>query len=273
MDLSKLPRLIVITGKGGVGKTSVALALTKFLKEQYKGTEKSVCYNSFDQLTNNNLCEELDLPYFEMSPAESAQAYIGKKLGSKTIASWVLKTPFFKSLFNMIPGLGMVILMGHIIEKLEKDPNLTIVLDSPSSGHALTMFESSHNFKEMFGTGLIVEDINRMHRFLYEKKLLKTYIVCLPTLMAAQEGIELKESFKKLEINQVELLLNDLLHLAPEINNKEESLPNFLKVKVNLEKEVEEEFKDHFQSQLPHFSVNSEVEMIKQLSHRMEVLC
>lgn len=273
MDISNLPRLIVITGKGGVGKTSVALALTKHLQEQFKGTDNKVCFNSFDQITNIDLCKKLEIPFFEMTPADSAEAYIGKKLGSKTVASWVMKTPFFKSLFNMIPGLGMVILMGHIIEKLEKDPNLTIVLDSPSSGHALTMFESSHNFKEMFGTGLIVEDINNMHKFLYEKQLLKTYIVCLPTLMAAQEGVELKNSFQELEINRVELILNDFLHISKEIKDKEDQLPEFLKTKINMEKEVEAEFKDQFQSKLPHLSVNNEVEMIVQLSKMMEVLC
>jgi hypothetical protein len=269
VDSSTLPRLIIITGKGGVGKTSIALALTKHLKEK----NQNVLYNSFDQLTNNNLCQKLNIPYFEMTPAESAKVYIGKKLGSKTIASWVMKTPFFKSLFNMIPGLGMVILMGHIIEKLEEDPSLTIVLDSPSSGHALTMLESSYNFKEIFGSGLIVQDIEKMHDFLYEKQMLKTYIVCLPTLMAANEGIELRENFKKLNINRVDLILNDLLHKALEIQGKEYQLPEFLQVKVNLEKEVEQEFFSHFQYELPHLSVENELEMIQKLKDHMGILC
>jgi anion-transporting ArsA/GET3 family ATPase len=269
VDLTATPQLIIITGKGGVGKTSVALALTKHLKENCR----NVLYSSFDQLTNTNLCENLEIPFFEITPAESAQIYVGKKLGSKTIASWVMKTPFFKSLFNMIPGLGMVILMGHIIEKLEKDPTLTIILDSPSSGHALTMLESSHNFKEMFGSGLIVQDIERMHEFLYQKQLLKTYIVCLPTLMAANESLELRESFKLLEINRVELILNDLLHMAEEIKDKEEELPDFLKVKVNLEKEVEAEFINNFEHELPHLSVRNEIEMINKLKDLVGSLC
>ena len=269
VDFSTLPRLIIVTGKGGVGKTSIALALTKHLKEK----NKNVLYNSFDQLTNVSLCEKLNIPFFEMTAAESAETYIGKKLGSKMISSWVMKTPFFKSLFNMIPGLGMVILMGHIIEKLEEDPSLTIVLDSPSSGHALTMLESSHNFKEMFGSGLIVKDIEKMHNFLYEKQLLKTFIVCLPTLMAANEGIELRDSFKQLNIKRVDLILNDLLHRADEIQGKEDQLPEFLKVKVKLEKEVATEFAKNFSNELPHFSVNDEIEMITKLKDEMGILC
>jgi anion-transporting ArsA/GET3 family ATPase len=269
VENSTLPRLIIITGKGGVGKTSIALALSKYLKDQ----NHNVLYNSFDQLTNTNLCEKLNIPYFETSPAESAKTYVGKKLGSHTIATWVMKTPFFKSLFNMIPGLGMLIIMGHIIEKLEKEPTLTMIVDSPSSGHALTMLESSHNFKEMFGSGLIVEDIKKMHEFLYEKQLLKTFVVCLPTLMAANEGIELKESFHKLQIDRVELIMNDVLHMSKEIKGKEEQLPDFLKVKVRLEKEVVAEFSDQFKNELPHLSAEDEIEMINKLTDYMGILC
>ncbi len=263
------PRLIVITGKGGVGKTSIALSLTKHLKEN----NRNVLYNSFDQITNTDLCRKLSIPYFEMGIEQSAQAYMAKKLKSKTIASWVMKTPFFKSLFNMIPGLGMVILMGHIIDKLKDDPSLTIILDSPSSGHSLTMFESSHNFKEMFGTGTIVEDINKMHDFLYKKQLLKTYIVCLPSLMAANEGIELQSSFSSLEVSKVELILNDLLYLTEEISQKENQLPSFLKTKISLEKEVEKEFQDFFNIKLPHLSAENEMNLINKLSLQMEALC
>ena len=111
-----------------------------------------------------------------MSTAKSAETYIAKKLSSEMVAGWIMKTPFFKSLFNMIPGLGMMILLGHIIEKLQNDPDLHIVMDSPSSGHAITMFESSHNFKEMFGKGMIVDDINRMHQFIYDEQRLRSIV-------------------------------------------------------------------------------------------------
>lgn len=267
MDSTKVPRLIVVTGKGGVGKTSLALAITKHLHD----SGVKVLYNSFDQITNEKLCEKMEIPYWEMSTAKSAETYIGKKVGSEMVASWIMKTPFFKSLFNMIPGLGMMILLGHIIEKLQNDPDLHIVMDSPSSGHAITMFESSHNFKEMFGKGMIVDDINRMHQFIYNEKRLRTIVVTLPTLMAVNEGIELGKSLNELEISNVSLIVNDAIHLAEELN-QDEDLPDFLQKKIEMENEVVSEFEGQFAKILPHLSTPNEVENIKALTKHLEGL-
>jgi arsenite-transporting ATPase len=238
-------RLFIVTGKGGVGKTSIALSLTKKLKSE----GKKVLYNSFDQEDQDALCEELDIPSIHFDLVDSARTYMAKKLNSEMVASWIMKTPFFKSLFNMIPGLGHMILLGHIIDLLEEDPDLTIVLDSPSSGHALTMFESSHNFKEIFGSGLLVEDIKRMHRFIYGENVLKTFIISLPTRMALQESKEVIQHLRDLKFEETFLVANDCLSSVLEVD---EELPEFLKTKKELEDTVIGEFKEDIFGKIPH---------------------
>ena len=269
MESNSIPRLIVVTGKGGVGKTSLAVSITKHLHD----SGVKVLYNSFDQITNEKLCDQMDIPYWEMSTAKSAETYIAKKLSSEMVAGWIMKTPFFKSLFNMIPGLGMMILLGHIIEKLQNDPDLHIVMDSPSSGHAITMFESSHNFKEMFGKGMIVDDINRMHQFIYDEQRLRSIVVTLPTLMAVNEGMELEKSLNQLEISNVSLIVNDAIHLADEFTHKQdEALPDFMAKKIEMEKEVVDELESNFTKILPHISASNEIETIKALTKHLEGL-
>lgn len=240
-----LHRLYIITGKGGVGKTTLSLSLAKKLTED----GKKVLYNSFDQEDQSELCSELSTPSLHLELEKSAEIYMGKKLGSEIVASWIMKTPFFKSLFNMIPGLGHMILLGHVIDLLEADPELTIILDSPSSGHAMTMFESSHNFKEIFGSGLLVEDINRMHRFIYGEGTLKNYIVSLPTKMALNEAKEVKDHLAELNFANTEVLINDCL--SPLLSDKED-LPEFLQIKNSLEKDVIEEYKGIATKIVPH---------------------
>ena len=252
-------RLYIVTGKGGVGKTSVALGLVKKLKSE----GRKVLYNSFDQEEQTKICSDLNIPSIHFDLIESATTYMGKKLNSELVASWVMKTPFFKSLFNMIPGLGHMILLGHVIDILEEDPDLTIVLDSPSSGHALTMFESSHNFKEIFGSGLLVEDIKSMHKFIYAKDVLKTYIVSLPTRMALQESTEVIEHLKELDFNNTHLVANDCLSPILEV---EEELPDFLKTKKELEEKVISEFEEQIYSKISHSLGESFKDVLEDLS-------
>ena len=257
------PRLTFITGKGGVGKTALALALTKSLKD--RGFK--VQYNCFDQTAHLSICQKLELKSLELDTVKSAEVYMGKKLGGQTIARWVMKTPFFHSLFHMLPGLGMMIVLGHLIDLLENDPELHLIVDSPSSGHALTMFEASHNFKEMFVSGKIVEDINRMHNFLYSQENVQVKIVGLPTLMALQESEELKKSIQQLNLKNVQLYINDTYHLSQEIQQHQskdpagKELPEFLKLKLQNERQVLENHREDVTLTTPHYS-DEKMEMV-----------
>lgn len=247
-----------------MGKTTLAMALTKALKD--KG--HNVLYNCFDQPLNKTLSKNINLPHFTLEMDSSAKEYIAKKLGSETIAGWILKTPFFSSLFNMLPGLGHMILLGHIINKLEEDPSLKIVLDSPSSGHALTMFESPINFREMFRTGLIVEDIDRMERFIHEQNRMKVVVTALPTRMAIQESMDLEASLKKRKVENFVHVLNDVLTLSPSLKDIDPvHFPEFLQKKISLENELFKDLdgKDHW-SVLPHFSEEDPSLIVKDAS-------
>ncbi len=260
-------RLYIFTGKGGVGKTTLAMAFTKYLQSQ----NLNVKYNCFHQNPERALEQELNLPTIEMRMEASAEAYIARKLSSTTVASWIMKTHFFKALFQMIPGLGHMILLGHLIDLLDKDPTLIIVLDSPASGHALTMFESSSNFKRIFKTGLIVKDIDRMQRFLTGDHNLKTHVVTLATELSLSEANDLKI---ELETNLPEtnahsdLIVNDSFQKFFENNKISESdLPDFLKQKVELEKTIVAE---HFS--LPHIDQTHPAKIVKELAQHMEGL-
>ena len=260
-------RLYIITGKGGVGKTTLAMAFTKYLQKE----GVNVKYNCFHQTPEKNLEKELNLPTIEMTIEESAEVYIGRKLKSTTIASWIMKTHFFKSLFQMIPGLGHMILLGHLISELENDPTLIIVLDSPASGHALTMFESTSNFKAIFNTGLVVKDIDKMQTFLKGPNNLKTHIITLATELSLSEAQDLKN---ELENNlpdteaHCDLIVNDSFKKFFELKDVEEKLlPSFLNQKIALEESI---VKQYFS--LPHIDKNNITDIVMDLSLLMEGL-
>jgi anion-transporting ArsA/GET3 family ATPase len=260
-------RLYIITGKGGVGKTTLAMAFTKYL--QREGV--NVKYNCFHQNPEKNLEKKLNLPTIEMSIEAGAEIYIGRKLNSTTIASWIMKTHFFKSLFQMIPGLGHMILLGHLISELDDDPSLVIVLDSPASGHALTMFESTSNFKAIFNTGLVVKDIDKMQTFLKGPNNLKTHVVTLATELSLSEALDLK---KELDNNlpdteaHCDVVINDSFKKFFEYKQVDESLlPPFLSQKIALEEQI---VKEYFS--LPHIDKANVVNIVMDLSLLVEGL-
>lgn len=262
-----IKRLYVFTGKGGVGKTTTALAFTAYLNSI---GQKSI-YLCLDKTLADRDYNSIGCPWEKIDFSECIEKYIGKKLKSRMLAKWIVKTPFFKALLNMVPGFEYLIYMGYILDdKLKPDPNLTVVLDSPSSGHALTMFEACYNFKEIFQSGVLVDDINKMLGFVYDENVLKTNVICLPTTMAMAEGMELKQQVQDLHFKDCDIHLNFSLTEIPQFN--EELAPPFLKEKIAIEREVLATYSDGITARIPFSSEQTFREIVYSMLPAMENL-
>ncbi len=264
----KSKQLYIVTGKGGAGKTTLSLALSLILLRQ----GKKIKYHCFDQAQFPQISNQLQIPILDLAVEESMKIYVGRKLHSDTIASMVLKAPFFKSTFSMIPGLGQMILLGHIIDLLEKDPDLIIVLDSPSSGHAMTMLDSMQNFKNIFHSGILVKDINRMENFIYNQKKVEIIISSLPTNMAMNESLDLKNFFQEKGIKDISIVLNESLNHNDLMQKTYTDLPFFLKKKIENETEVLRLFNEHVTNVLPYIFKDSSEQIIINLAENISFL-
>lgn len=250
-------RFFVFTGKGGVGKTSVALAFAKYLL----GQNKKVFYCSFTQESDYILAKKVGVPGLHLCLVESTEIYVARKLGSKTLASWILKAPFFKALFNIVPPLGDMILIGHLIDLLEEDPSLHIILDGPSTGHAMSMLESMNTFRDIFKIGPLVKDIDRMLRFVMGPDGPLYIILALPTLMALNETEEFIGYLKEKEISYLTALNESLEYLGKELAHEEE-VPAILVNKIEMQKEALSKYEGEINCVFDHLSFSSKEEII-----------
>ena len=202
--MSKFRNLYIFTGKGGVGKTTLSFSFAKYLQDQgkkvkyiyFKTGSISESKKHIDQ--GQSIGAQLGVDCVGLDLKTCAQGYISKKMKSETIGKWVVKTPFFKALINMIPGFNYLIYLGRILEFIHVDPELIVIIDSPSSGHALTMLEATHNFSEIFQSGIIFDDTKKMIDLMFGENFLQVNIVTLPTQMSVQESLELNQNLQKI---------------------------------------------------------------------------
>lgn len=222
-----------------------------------------VKYNSFDQNPSKTLCRKLKVPYLEIGLNDSTKEYITTKVKSKIVASWIMKTPFFNALYNMLPGLGYMISLGHLIDQLKSDPELIIVCDTPSTGHVTTLFESPQNFKKIFKKGLIADDIHLMEKYIYNKNFLKIVISTLPGLMTIHEAMDLKRFLQGYKLKNIDLVMNNSFLTIDDL--KMDKLPNFLKNKLKIEKNVLKKYNNQIITTLPHIISHQKLEVIEGL--------
>lgn len=272
--MSTFKNLYIFTGKGGVGKTTLALSFCEYLKSQnqnylYVYFHSQVAEKKIHHATNlENLIKQNNIDSLPLNLLDCAEKYIAKKLKSKTIAKWIIKTPFFSSLISMIPGFSYVIYLGQILEFLVDDPKRIVVLDSPSSGHALTMLESTKNFNDIFQDGIIYQDTGRMLETMRTKGFTKINIITIPTQLAINEAIELKEKIQTLEDYDTEIYCNNALSTLTLTHD----LPSALKEKIANEKLALSDFTSSIQSNIKYSTKAEPIEVIKDLVPSLESL-
>ncbi|OFZ16779.1 MAG: hypothetical protein A2X86_17460 [Bdellovibrionales bacterium GWA2_49_15] len=245
------------------------MALCLYLKSQ----GRKVYYNGFDQRPDEELLKNLGIEFLPFIVNESAEIYVGNKLGSRTLGKWVMRAPFFKALFQMMPGLASMILLGHLIQSADDAPDASIVIDSPSTGHARVLFESTQNYEEMFGSGLIVDDIKRMQCFLSGSNHLRTIICALPSELPLEEGKELLDYMKRSKYQDVGFILNDSLQEFIKAENIAlESIPQTLQLKVESEMNLLRAFGVDIDLILPKITDTDRESLIHKLSSKMGLL-
>ena len=271
--MNQTKNFYIFTGKGGVGKTTLSLAFSLYLKNQNKNV--SFAYFKSGKMDENarafneasNLADNLGIDLLPLDLVDSAKAYVAKKLKSKTIAEWVVKTPFFKSLINMIPGFNYLIYVGQILEIIDEEPDRIIVLDAPSSGHAQTMIEAPSNFNDIFKSGELFDDTKKMQKLLTSKDKVKINIISLPGQLPITEAIELRDSLLTVGDFNIDMVCN---YAFSKLDIDE--LPGFLQTKVDIEKNALAELSPPPKAVLPFSSKTSQVELIKDLVPSMESL-
>lgn len=274
--MDQLKRLYIFTGKGGVGKTTLSFAFCEHLRQQ--GYKVAYLYFKTGSISENQkeldqgqkLGKQLGIDSLGLDLKQCAQEYISRKMKSATIGKWTVRTPFFKALLNMIPGFSYLIYLGRALEYLKEDPKLIIVLDSPSSGHALTMLQATHNFREVFQSGLVFDDAQKMIDMMFKPGFMKVNIITLPTLMAVHEGLELQRDLKQIDDINTDVFCNNSYHNLEGVETSE--LPPFLRQKIENEYQVASEYKADISAFIDHSMSLSPEQVIKDIVPSMKNL-
>ena len=254
-------KLFIFTGKGGTGKTSLALAWAKYLIKK----KRKVLFNDVGQNPDFELRRTLNVPYLNLDLSSCMKDYMAHKLGSVIISNWIMDTSFFKSLFKILPSLGYITFLGKIIKMLQDDQSLTIIIDAESSGHAQTMLESSFNFKDIFLSGLLVEDLHHIINYLSDKNNTTIFTLCNPSIMSITETQEFISQIYDLGIPEVYPIINNSYYKAG-INNP----PDFIKKKINLEKKSVKNTGFQEVIALPHLLELEDVKIINELTNQLK---
>jgi anion-transporting ArsA/GET3 family ATPase len=207
-------RVVVLSGKGGTGKSVVGAALALAARDRGKRVllvEIDASLEAARYLGGTNpgpgAAEVLPgLFTVNLDPAAVMAEYVKHTVKVEALARRVLDSPIYQRFFAAAPGLPELMLLGRILvfeEEREGWPRRPrydlIVVDAPATGHGLAFLKVPLAASRAVPVGPVGSNARRILELLRDAKRTALVLVAIPEEMAVVEAIE----FHRLAVDEV----------------------------------------------------------------------
>ncbi len=204
-------RLVIVTGKGGVGKTTVAVALG--MRAAAAGKRTIVCEVA-SQENASRMFDHTEVGFHEVEmeenlwsisidPDESMREYVLLQLKVRAMRDMLFRSRIFNYLAAATPGLKELVTIGKIWELAQLDRKVKkgrkydlVIVDAPATGHGVGFLQTPRTFANIARVGPIHSQARTLDRFITDHDHTGTAIVALPEEMPVNESAALERELR-----------------------------------------------------------------------------
>ena len=205
--------LVVVAGKGGVGKSTVAAALAlaagrrglrTIVVEVAARDDVSRALGAPDTVGYGERAISQRLHHLSIDPQRAMEEYLRQQLPVGALGSVLARSRIFGTLSAATPGLRELLTVGKVWELAQPErhahgsrPYDLVVLDAPATGHALAMLRAPATFASVARVGPVATQGAAVAGFLGDARRTAVVAVCTPEEMPVAETLELQPRLRE----------------------------------------------------------------------------
>ena len=197
-------RILIVTGKGGVGKTTVSVALAleaarrglRTVVAETSGSQRIAPMFGLESRGYDLVALGPNLHTLSITPLEAMEDYIVQQVKIKRIYEMVFRNRVMGPFVDAVPGLHDAVQLGKVFD-LEREQRFgrrrwdLVVVDAPATGHGLSLLSSARTMMDLTRAGPLYEGVKLVHDVVDDPAKTGVVLVSLPEEMPVNETAEL----------------------------------------------------------------------------------
>jgi anion-transporting ArsA/GET3 family ATPase len=204
-------RLVFVTGKGGVGKTTVAAALG--IAAARAGRRTMVCEVAQQERMSHVFRSEgvgygetrlrAGLYAISIDPQRSMEEYLRQQVKPEALYTLLFDNRLFQYFAAATPGMRELVTIGKVWELAQferRDPDALpydlVIVDAPSTGHGLAFLRTPRTFRDAARVGPISRQAGKIDSFVSDPEFTGVIAVALPEEMPVNETVDFERDLR-----------------------------------------------------------------------------
>jgi len=219
-------RLVFVTGKGGVGKTTVAAALG--IAAARAGRRTIVCEVAHQERMSH-VFRGAGVGYSEtrlraglyaisIDPQRSMEEYLRQQVKPEALYTLLFDNRLFQYFAAATPGMRELVTIGKVWELAQferRDPEALpydlVIVDAPSTGHGLAFLRTPRTFRDAARVGPISRQAGKIDSFVSDPEFTGVVAVALPEEMPVNETVDFERDLRaEMELGLDAVVVNAL---------------------------------------------------------------